>query len=106
MLLGLVLYRSWRCVSRAGLMKDNTPPEIGKAIVRRIMVGQALYAFGAALCVVDTYASIAFIVLVQLNFAIAPPFSWPAQWRRPWESMAVWVLEPQAPLLRQRLRRV
>ena len=76
MLLGLVLYRSWRCVSRAGLMKDNTPPEIGKAIVRRIMVGQALYAFGAALCVVDTYASIAFIVLVQLNFAIAPRSRW------------------------------
>ena len=76
MLLGLVLYLSWGCVSRAGLMKDDTPPEIGRAIVRRIMIGQALYAFGAALCVFDTYASIAFIVLVQLNFAFAPRIRW------------------------------
>jgi len=35
-------------------------------------VAQGLYAFGALLCVFDTYASIAFIVLVQLNYAFAP----------------------------------
>ncbi|HEY8871013.1 MAG TPA: hypothetical protein VIM30_16720 [Candidatus Limnocylindrales bacterium] len=29
-------------------------------------------AFGTALCVVNTYWSIGFIVLVQLNYAIAP----------------------------------
>ena len=37
-----------------------------------IDVAQALYAFGAALCVFDPLVSIGFIVLVQLNFAIAP----------------------------------
>jgi hypothetical protein len=39
---------------------------------RRIFVGQSLYAFGALLCSVNPLLSIAFIVLVQLNFAIAP----------------------------------
>jgi hypothetical protein len=39
---------------------------------RRILVAQGLYAVGAALCMINTYVSIAFIVLVQLNFALAP----------------------------------
>ena len=32
----------------------------------------ALYAAGAALCVFNTWVSIAAIVLVQLNYAVAP----------------------------------
>jgi hypothetical protein len=43
-----------------------------RAIKRRILIAQALYAFGAALCLINTYWSISFIVLVQLNFAIGP----------------------------------
>jgi len=39
---------------------------------RRIVIAQALYAFGALLCVINTYVRIAFIILVQLNYAIAP----------------------------------
>jgi uncharacterized membrane protein len=74
LLLGSVLHAGWRYAGRAGLVKDNTPVEIGKAIERRIVVAQALYALGAALCVINTYVSIAFIVLVQLNFAVAPRF--------------------------------
>jgi hypothetical protein len=42
------------------------------AIKHRILIAQSLYAFGALLCVISTYWSIAFIVLVQLNYAIAP----------------------------------
>jgi len=34
-----------------------------------------LYAFGAALCVFNTYLSIAFIALVQINYAIALPLT-------------------------------
>jgi len=45
---------------------------VSHAIRRRIVVAHALYAFGAALCLIDTRLSIGFIVLVQLNFAIAP----------------------------------
>lgn len=72
LLLGAVLFASWRYAVKAGLMKADAPAEIGRSIERRILIGQALYAFGALLCVVDTYWSIAFIILVQLNYAIAP----------------------------------
>jgi TMEM175 potassium channel family protein len=76
LVLGLVLYWSWRYASHAALIKDRTPPDTGEAVVRRILGAQALYAVGAALCVVNTYVSIAIIVLVQLNFAIAPRIRW------------------------------
>jgi uncharacterized membrane protein len=72
LLLGVILYLSWGCATHAHLIKDEIPPEVPLAICRRIGVGQALYAFGALLCVFDSYWSIAFIVLVQLYFAIAP----------------------------------
>ena len=51
--------------------------DVTSAICRRILIGQTLYALGALLCVVSTHLSIAFIVLVQLNYAVAPRF-----WRK------------------------
>ncbi|HZF34939.1 MAG TPA: TMEM175 family protein [Candidatus Angelobacter sp.] len=69
---GVALYATWIYAGRAGLVKPDTPAETSAAIGRRILVAQSLYAFGALLCVFDTYWSIAFIVLVQLNYAIAP----------------------------------
>ncbi len=72
LLLGSTLYLSWMCAIKKRLVKDDLPPEIPTAIKNRIVVGQALYAFGALLCLVSTYWSIAFIVLVQLDYAIAP----------------------------------
>jgi hypothetical protein len=74
--LGLALYLSWLQASHARLPKDETTPEVAKAIERRILIGQALYAIGATLCVWNNYASIGFIVLVQLNFAVAPGIRW------------------------------
>ena len=72
-LLGTTLYFSWVCAPGAGLVKPDLPAEIQVAIKRRIVTGQSLYAFGALLCVfLNTYWSIGFIVLVQLNYAIAP----------------------------------
>jgi uncharacterized membrane protein len=71
-LLGLLIYASWVYVGRAGLLREDTPPEVFGLVQRRILVAQALYGFGAALCLINTYVSIGFIVLVQLNFAIAP----------------------------------
>jgi len=38
------------------------------------MIAQGLYALGAALCFVNTYVSIAVILLVQLNYVLAPRF--------------------------------
>ena len=74
LLLGSALYFSWVCALGSGLVKADMPPHFSAAIKRRIVVAQALYAFGALLCVFNTYWSIAFIVLVQLNYAIAPRF--------------------------------
>jgi uncharacterized membrane protein len=69
---GAILYAAWVYARRAGLLKEGTGPEVDHAIRRRIVVAQGLYAFGAALCVIDTGWSIAWIVLVQLNFATGP----------------------------------
>jgi hypothetical protein len=71
-LFGVLLYLSWGRAIKARLVKGDIPVEVPAAICRRILIGQALYAFGALLCVFNTYWSIAFIVLVQLNYAIAP----------------------------------
>lgn len=74
--LGAILFASWKYAVHAGLVKEDLPAGTGKAIKRRIVVAQALYAFGAVLCVFDPYLSIWFIVLVQLNFVIAPRIPW------------------------------
>src|SRR5208283_3957836 len=44
-LLGAILYGSWGYALRAGLVKDDIPVDVPAAICRRIMVGQALFAF-------------------------------------------------------------
>jgi uncharacterized membrane protein len=75
--LGGTLYWSWGCAVRGGLVRSDVSPAIIAAICRRIVIGQSLYAFGAILCAFNTYWSVAFIVLVQLNYAIAPRL-----WRR------------------------
>ena len=72
LLFGVLLYLSWGRAVKAQLVKGDIPAEVPAAICRRILIGQALYACGALLCVFNTYWSIAFIVLVQLNYAIAP----------------------------------
>jgi len=72
--LGVVLYASWGHATKAGLVKEDIPANVPPAICRRILIGQSLYAFGALLCVFNTYWSIAFIVLVQLNYAIGLRF--------------------------------
>lgn len=79
-LLGLVIYLSWSYAERNELVKDDVPPDVGRAIRRRVITAQALYAIGAALCVIGTYWSIGFIVLVQLNYAIAPRIPGLSKW--------------------------
>ncbi len=69
---GAILFVAWRYAMHAELVEGELPPEIRSGIERRIFIGQALYAFGAALCLIDTRLSIGFIFLVQLNYAIAP----------------------------------
>ena len=71
-LTGAILYAAWIYASRAKLLSTDAGPTVSAAVTRRIVGAQALYAFGALLSVASTYWSIAFIVLVQLNFVIAP----------------------------------
>jgi uncharacterized membrane protein len=75
--MGVMLYWSWSYAERAGLIKADTPDEVRKSICKRIVIAQSLYAGGASLCVINTWVSIGAIVLVQLNYAIAPRW-----WRR------------------------
>jgi TMEM175 potassium channel family protein len=73
-LLGATLYWSWVCALGSRLVKQDMPAQVSDAIKRRIAIAQSLYAFGALLCVINPYWSIGFIVLVQLNYVIAPRF--------------------------------
>lgn len=78
---GLLLYISWRYATRNELLKEDIPLEIRRAVRRRVVFAQGLYALGALLCVINTYWSIGFIFLLQLNYAIAPRIPIPARWR-------------------------
>jgi uncharacterized membrane protein len=69
---GVMLYWSWAHATHAGLIKEDTPLEVSASICRRVVIAQSLYAAGAALCVINTWVSIAAIVLVQLNYVFAP----------------------------------
>jgi uncharacterized membrane protein len=74
--MGAMLYWSWKYATRTGLIKADTQEVVQASICKRIVIAQSLYAAGAALCVINTWVSIGAIVLVQLNYAIAPG------WRR------------------------
>ena len=70
--MGAMLYWSWKVATHEGLIKSDTPDEVRASICKRVVIAQSLYAVGAALCVINTWVSICAIVLVQLNYAIAP----------------------------------
>jgi uncharacterized membrane protein len=74
LVLGGALFISWGRALRAGVVRSDMSPEVPAAICRRIWIAQLLYAVSALLCVFSTYWSIAAIVLLQLNYAIAPRF--------------------------------
>ncbi len=64
------------CAEETGVVQDEMPRDVPTAIKRRIVIGQGLYAFGALLCVVSTYLSIAFIVLVYAAIK-TNAYNWP-----------------------------
>lgn len=70
--LGAILFAAWRYALRVQLVKPELSAEFAAAIERRIIVAQALYALGALLCLINTYWSLGFILLVQINYALAP----------------------------------
>jgi uncharacterized membrane protein len=82
-LLGLTLYWSWSYSSGASLLADDLPADLHPSVVHRIVIAQALYAAGAALCFLNPFYSIAAIVSVQVNYAIAPRICWGLFSRKP-----------------------
>jgi uncharacterized membrane protein len=75
-MLGLFVFISLVYATKNDLIKEEISEETFVSVRRRIITAQILYAIGAALCVINTYWSIGFIVLVQLNYAIAPRIPW------------------------------
>jgi len=76
LLLGLMLYASWRYACAKGLLRSNVNLETRHAIQRRIVLAQALYAAGLACCIFSTMLSIAAIALVQFGLAFVPTIWW------------------------------
>ena len=74
LLLGLTLYWSWVCALGSNLVRNDIPVHLSRAIKRRIVIAQSLYALSALLCFFNPYWSIALFILVQLNYVIAPRF--------------------------------
>jgi uncharacterized membrane protein len=76
LILGAMLFWSWTHATHKELITADTPDEVRGSICRRILIAQSLYAAGAVLCFISTWLSIAAIVLVQLNYVIAPRIWW------------------------------
>ncbi len=72
LLLGVSLYATWAYAERAKLIRQDAHGEISRAIRRRIVIAQSLYAVGAVVGLVNVTLGIALIILIQLNYAIAP----------------------------------
>jgi uncharacterized membrane protein len=72
LLIGAALFITWLYALRAGLVRSDLTPHIRVSVMHRIVIAQGLYAFGAMLCVLSPYWSIAFTIVIQLNYAIAP----------------------------------
>ena len=79
LMLGVFLYASWSYAERAELIREDAHGEMSRAVRRRIVVAQSLYAIGALAGLVSVPIGLAVIFLVQLNYAIAPRL--PVLWR-------------------------
>ena len=73
LLLGLTLFASLEYGLRARLFDETAAPAVRPLMRGRILIAQALYAFATALCIFfPTWVSITLMVVIQLNYVIAP----------------------------------
>jgi uncharacterized membrane protein len=72
-LLGIMLARILNYAYKHNYFKSDMreKAEIKKAMMRRGIFAQSLYAVGALLCFISTYLSIAVLILIQLYFVLA-----------------------------------
>jgi uncharacterized membrane protein len=71
-LLGAAVYFTWAYAERAKLIRDDTPKELLGAFRRRVIVAQSLYAVGAVVGLLSVPLGLGLIILIQLNYALAP----------------------------------
>lgn len=72
-LLGFMLLAGLEYGLRAHLFEETRQRDIARLVRGRVLIAQALYAFATALSILfPTWVSIALIVLIQLNYVIAP----------------------------------
>ena len=71
-LLGVAVYATWTYAERAKLIRDDAPAELTGAFRRRVIIAQSLYAVGALVGLVNVPLGLALIILIQLNYALAP----------------------------------
>jgi len=74
LLLGLIVYIHWQYACKNGFISQDAPERVHRAIKNRIITAQILYAAAASLSFISTYLSIALIIAIQLNYALAPSF--------------------------------
>lgn len=74
--LGALLFATWRLAAKRGLLKDAEAAEIGLATRRRILRAQVLYLAALLFGLVGVRWSIWAIVAIQLNYAVAPRVKW------------------------------
>jgi uncharacterized membrane protein len=72
-LLGGILWVALEYAFRAHLFQESEEREVVHLMRGRILIAQSLYAFATALSLFfSTWVSIALIVLIQLNYVVAP----------------------------------
>jgi uncharacterized membrane protein len=72
-LLGAALLAALEYGLRAHLFKEEDTHDLARLMRGRILIAQSLYAGATLLCViVPTWVSIALIILIQLNYVLAP----------------------------------
>ena len=75
LIMGTLILAAAEYASRHRLFNPANQALIMRAVRRRVYVAQSLYFVAMLLCVVDTRLSIGLIVLIQLNYAVAPRIS-------------------------------
>lgn len=71
--LGGILFAALEYAVRAHLFQESEEPELVRLMRGRILIAQSLYAVATAMSLFfSTWVSIALIVLIQLNYVIAP----------------------------------
>lgn len=72
-LLGLMLYIHWGYAYKHGYVNiaEAERETVNRAVRRRIIVAQSLYAGATLLCFISNYLSVFLIILIQLNYAFA-----------------------------------